>query len=50
MLLSKVMNEYLIQELSIDEIKSQLLYYVNNNKNEKAKEYNRKILNYIFRK
>lgn len=46
---SKVMNEYLIQELSINEIKSQLLNYVNS-KNEKAKEYNRKILNYIFRK
>lgn len=50
MLLSKVMNEYLIQELSIDEIKYQLLNYVNNSKNEKAKEYNRKLLNYIFRK
>ena len=50
MLLSKVINEYIIQESSIDEIKSQLLYYVNNSKNEKAKEYNRKILNYIFRK
>lgn len=50
MLLSKVMNEYLMQELSIDEIKAQLLNYVNNSKNEKAKEYNRKILNYIFRK
>lgn len=50
MLLSKIMNEYLIQELSINEILSQLLNYVNNNKNEKAKEYNRKLLHYIFRK
>lgn len=46
MLLSKVMNEYLIQESSIDEIKSQLLYYVNNSKNKEAKE----LINYIFRK
>lgn len=50
MLLNNVMNEYLIQELSINEIKYQLLNYVNNSKNEKAKEYNRKLLNYIFRK
>lgn len=51
MLLNKLMNEYLIQELSIDEIRQQLLYYVNNanSKDKEDRKYTRKLINYIFR-
>ena len=54
-LLNKIMNMYLIHKLRIDDIKAQLLYYVNNAKiaNSDDKEnqaYTRKILNYLFRK
>ena len=55
MILDKVMREYLIQELSIDEIKYQLLNYaknakVTNSRDKENRKYTIKILNYIFRK
>ena len=55
MLLSRIMREYFNQKSSIDEIKTQLLYYVNNiviiDKQDKENQaYTRKLLNYLFRK
>lgn len=46
MLLAKISKEY--KRLSIDEIKLNLLYFVNNSQATKA--YNKKFLNYLFRK
>jgi hypothetical protein len=49
MLLAKISKEY--KRLSIDEIKLNLLYFVNNSQATKeTKAYNKKFLNYLFRK
>lgn len=54
-LLNKIMNMYLLQKSSIDNIKYQLLNYVDNAKvvtsdDKENQKYTIKLLNYIFRK
>ena len=51
MILAKISKDYLIQKSSIDNIKYNLLYCVNNSQASKEnKASTRKLLNYLFRK